>query len=128
MGAPHAQTSVRRLFLALVAAFLLASLGLTPDARAAPSGPASGRSLAVSVPPEPTVVRPGSAAKIPIRVLNPGHSLVTATITAREVRLLDDGVVRVGTGPDPAWQGRVSFTPSIGKQWISRLIALQPGA
>jgi hypothetical protein len=38
---------------------------------------------------------------------------VTATITGRQVRLLDNGVVRVDAGPDPTWQGRVGFTPSL---------------
>jgi hypothetical protein len=113
MGAPQAQTGVRRLFPALVAALALALLGPVAAARAAPPGAAPGRSLAVSVPPEPTVVHPGETARIPIRVLNPGRQSVTVTITARQVRLLDDGVVRVGTGPDPAWEGRVAFTPSL---------------
>ena len=112
-GAAQSRSGVRRLFPALVAGLALALLGATAAARAAPLGAASGRSLAVSVPPEPTAVRPGETASIPIRVLNPGHQPVTATITAREVRLLDDGVVRVGAGPDPAWRGRVSFTPSL---------------
>ena len=101
------------MFSALVAVLALVLLGATAAALAAPSGAAPGRSLAVSVPPEPTVVHPGETARIPIRVLNPGHQPVTATITGREVRLLDDGVVRVGAGPDPAWRGRVGFTPSL---------------
>jgi hypothetical protein len=100
----------------LVAGLAVALLSPTVAARAAatsPAGAAPGRSLAVSVPPEPTAVRPGETARIPIRVLNPGHQPVTATITGREVRLLDDGVARMGTGPDPTWQGRVGFTPSL---------------
>jgi hypothetical protein len=96
-----------------VAALALALL-IPAAALAAPSAAAEpGRSLAVSVPPEPTQVHPGQTARIPIRVLNPGHQPLTATITARQVKLLDDGVVRVGTGPDPAWQGRVGFTPAV---------------
>jgi len=113
-GVPKARTGAQRLSATLVAALAVALASPTAAAAPAPSGGAeTGRSLAVSVPPEPTAVRPGETTRIPIRVLNPGHRPVTATITGREVRLLDNGVVRVGAGPDPAWQDRVRFTPSL---------------
>ena len=83
------------MFSALVAVLALVLLGATAAALAAPSGAAPGRSLAVSVPPEPTVVHPGETASIPIRVLNPGHQPVTATITGRQVRLPAQGYADV---------------------------------
>src|SRR6478609_7968174 len=88
------------------------ALALVAVASAAPAAAASmppQRTLAVSVPPEPTQVRPGQAAMIPIRVINAGSRSVEVTVTSRGVDLGDDGAVHIEDKPDPRWQGRVSF-------------------
>ena len=72
----------------------------------------AGRSLAVSVPPEPTPAPTGTTAHVPIRVLNPGSEPVSVTITPRPVRLGNNGQVSVTGRTDPTWQGRVHIEPS----------------
>jgi hypothetical protein len=77
-----------------------------PAARAADD---LGRSLAVSVPADPTRAEPGRASTVAVRVLNPGSSAVTVTITGRGVDLGEDGSVRIEESADPLWRGRVTF-------------------
>jgi hypothetical protein len=94
----------------LVAAALTA-LSLTawvPSATASDRG-GGPRSLAVSVPPEPTPIEPGARGSIPVRVVNPGARQVTVTIAGRGVELGDNGAVRMAPGPDPQWNGLVSI-------------------
>jgi hypothetical protein len=68
-----------------------------------------GRTLAVSVPPVPTLVAPGGTAAVPIRIVNPGTTPVTVTLAGRQIELGDNGSVRLIDGPDPLWNGRVDF-------------------
>ena len=100
-------TTSRGAFSKLIAAAFatVAALGFAP----ASAAPATSRSLAVSVPPEPTTILPGGTAVIPLRVLNPGSSPVTVTITGRGVDLGDNGEMTLAAGLDPRWQGRVGF-------------------
>jgi len=69
----------------------------------------AGRSLAVSVPAEPPMVRPGEVSSIPIRVVNPGDAPVVVRITGRAVRFGDNGKVTLTDAPDPMWSNRVTF-------------------
>lgn len=82
-----------------------------PAAALAATGPAP-RGLAVSVPPEPAPAPKGTTQRIPIRVVNPGAKPVSVTISQRQVHLGDDGSVSIGTGADPVWGSRVTFTPA----------------
>jgi hypothetical protein len=108
---PRVPRWVRILRRSTAAAFaaMAASVAVVP----AWAAPAQGRSLAVSVPPEPTPIAPGEAATIPIRVLNPGPQPVTVTVTGRQVELGDNGSVAIGAQPDPRWQNRVVFPTSL---------------
>jgi hypothetical protein len=94
-----------RALAAVTAVAAIVSGGFT----SASGAPGAGRSLAVSVPPEPTPIVAGGIATIPIKVLNPGNRPVTVTITNRGVELGDNGAVTIGAGPDPRWQGQVVF-------------------
>jgi len=89
----------------------MAMVAAGPTTALAASRPAP-RSLAVSVPPEPTPAPKGATQRIPIRVVNPGNQPVSATISQRRLRLGDNGRVSIGTGADPIWGSRVSFAPS----------------
>ena len=100
----------QRRWLAVVAAGLAMAV-VGPAAALAATGPAP-RGLAVSVPPEPAPAPKGETQRIPIRVVNPGNQPVSATISQRQIRLGDNGEVTVGTGADPVWGSRVTFTPS----------------
>ncbi len=97
--------------LTVVAAVGLAMVVAGPTAALAATGPAP-RGLAVSVPPEPAPAPKGATQRIPIRVVNPGSQPVSATISQRQVHLGDNGQVTIGTGADPVWGSRVTFTPS----------------
>jgi hypothetical protein len=101
---------------------VLALIGVTSAMAAPPKG---ARPLAVSVPSEPTQAPKGTTVRIPIRVVNPGTQAVTVTITPRQVLLLSNGQVSMGTDADPRWQGRVQFAPdtaTIGPQQFINVI------
>jgi hypothetical protein len=93
----------------LLATALLAAMA-TATAQAAGPKPVGGvRALAVSVPPDPVPIKPGSRAKTLVRVVNPNAAPVTVTIASRALSLGDDGKVSVGDGPDPRWDKSVKF-------------------
>src|SRR5579872_2319214 len=96
--------------MAIAASLVALPLGVSAASSPAPSstGP---RSIAVSVPPDATSLTPGETATIPIRVLNPGASPVTVTVTGEGITLGDDGRTAFTGKPDPLWAGRTGFPP-----------------
>jgi hypothetical protein len=104
----------------------LAMVVWSPRAIAAAPSP-SGRELAVSLPAEPTTAPKGATVRTPIRVVNPGDTPVTVTITQRQVLLGDNGQARMGAGADPLWRGRVTFQPataSLGARQYANVIVV----
>ena len=73
------------------------------------SGLTRPRSIAVSVPPDAVTLKPGEAAAIPIRVVNPGASPVTVTVKSQGITLGDNGTTAFTGRPDPLWAGRTAF-------------------
>lgn len=96
--------------MAIAAGFVAIPLGVS--AASSPSTSAtSPRSIAVSVPPDATSLTPGETATIPIRVLNPGASPVTVTVTGEGISLGDNGRTEFTGTSDPLWAGRADFPP-----------------
>jgi hypothetical protein len=56
-------------------------------------------------------LNPGESASIPIRVLNPGTSLVTVTVKSEGITLGDNGTTSFTGKPDPLWDARTAFPP-----------------
>ena len=97
---------------ALAAAFLIVASG-SMAAVAAPKPGGGPRPLAVSVPPDPTVITPGGSATILMRVVNPGTAPVSVTVSGRALIFGDNGRVTMGPRPDPQWQGLVDFPAGV---------------
>lgn len=100
------QRVARVLVLAITALAGFAGVGV---AVAAPPSQRTPRTLAVSVPPDATSIAPGQAGTIPVRIVNAGSVPIVVTMSQRGVTLADDGKVRIASGPDPRWRGRVEF-------------------
>ena len=94
--------------LAIAAVVGLAGMGMGAAA-AAPAAQDTPRTLAVSTPPDATPIAPGHAGTIPVRIVNGSSSAIVVTMSLRGVVLADDGKVRLATGPDPLWSGRVDL-------------------
>src|SRR4051794_37196062 len=89
-------------FVEVLLATALLAVMATATAQAMGPRPVGGlRALAVSVPPDPVAIKPGSRAKTLVRVVNPNDAPVTVTIESRALSLGDNGEVAVGGGPDP---------------------------
>lgn len=88
-------------------------VGATTFVGAAPAGAAEApiaagpRSLAVAVPPEAVVFRPGHATSVDVRVSNPGNADLIVSFQQRELELGDNGRVNVLNNPDPKWGSQV---------------------
>lgn len=97
--------------LAAVATVLATVLAVAGTAAAGgPAKAVSGsRALAVSVPADPVPAKPGHRVLTMIRVVNPNDFAVSIVIQGRALALGDDGMVAIGAGPDPRWDGRVHF-------------------
>jgi hypothetical protein len=81
-----------------------------PAAAATPSpSPSDGRSIAVSVPPDPVSMTPGHTSVVQMRVANPGDVPVRVTIVGRGLTLGDEGTITIQDGPDPLWDDNVAF-------------------
>ncbi len=101
----HTRTS---LIVALSVVLTFLAAGAMPAAAASlPAAPS--RSLAVSVPPDPVPVQPGSPTRTLVRILNPTATPITVTIDGRALALGDNGRVAIGAEPDPRWSGLVNF-------------------
>ena len=78
-----------------------------------PAGAAGGlggpRPLAVSVPAEPVLAKPGAPLHTFIRVLNPGRRPVLVKITSQQLILGNNGKVTVSPRPGPSWERRVGW-------------------
>ena len=101
--------------LTLLLMFAAAALAAAANTAWAADGakPLGGpRALAVSVPPDPVPVKPGSDTHTLIRVVNPNDESVLVTITSRSLVFGDDGKVALGAGPDPRWQRLAPFPAS----------------
>jgi hypothetical protein len=89
---------------------------MEPAALAAPPSPATpsaARSIAVSVPPEPTQIGPGQTSKVHVRVVNPATGPVTVAVTGRGLQFGDNGKLTMTDSPDPQWAGRVDFPAGV---------------
>ena len=96
---------------ALVIATILVNLS-TVGANAAgpsPSPTAPGRSIAVSVPPDPVQFKPGVPGVVQLRVVNPGTTSVRVSVVGRGLTLGDEGKIAINDGPDPLWADKVDF-------------------
>lgn len=107
-------TGQRQRFPARAAAITIAAVvgfaGLGMGAAAAAvAAPVTPRTLAVSTPPDATAIAPGRTGTIPVRIVNGSRAAIVVTMSPRGVVLADDGKVRLATGPDPLWSGRVDF-------------------
>jgi hypothetical protein len=105
----------RRRFAAVLLV-LVSFLASMSSAHAATGGakPVGGpRSLAVSVPPDPVAVKPGTSAKTLARVSNPTNAPVRVTVESRGLSLGDNGKVAVEAGPDPRWNSLVDFPKGV---------------
>jgi hypothetical protein len=93
-------------------AVFLASVGAAHAAAAAKpvGGP---RSLAVSVPPDPVAIKPGTSAKTLARISNPTNAPVKVTVVSRALSLGDNGKVAIEPGPDPRWSRLVDFPKGV---------------
>jgi hypothetical protein len=93
-------------------AALLASVGAAQAAASAKpvGGP---RSLAVSVPPDPLAIKPGTSAKTLARISNPTNAPVKVTVVSRALSLGNNGKVAIEPGPDPRWSTLVDFPKGV---------------
>jgi hypothetical protein len=95
-----------------VAAAMTVSLFLSlggASAYAAGSPAPAGRTIAVSVPPDPVSMSPGSTGIVNLRVVNPGRKRVRVNVVGRGLTLGNEGKVSINKGPDPLWANRVRF-------------------
>ncbi|MDP9233567.1 MAG: hypothetical protein M3P01_03335 [Actinomycetota bacterium] len=79
------------------------------SAYAAGTSPKAGRSIAVSVPPDPVSLKPGQVGRLHLRVVNPGPTPVRVTIEGRGLTLGDQGKIAIDKTSDPLWDHRVLF-------------------
>jgi len=94
----------------VVALIAVLNLGGVSANAAGPSpSPAVGRSIAVSVPPDPVSLGPGQVGVVQLRVVNPGTTPVRVTIAGRGLTLGDEGKITINDGPDPLWGEAVRF-------------------
>jgi hypothetical protein len=77
----------------------------------AAASPTPGRSIAVSVPPDPVSLKAGHVGTVQLRVVNPGLAPVRVRIEGRALTLGNEGKVTVKDSPDPLWNNRVRFPP-----------------
>jgi len=95
---------------AVCALVAVASLPTVAASAAGPSAsPVAGRSIAVSVPPDPVPFQPGKSGVVKMRVVNPGTTPVRVRVTGRGLTLGDEGKITINDGPDPMWGDRVQF-------------------
>ncbi len=97
----------KRLAFALATAMIAVAAGTGAGVAAVQA--ATSRSIAVGVPTDPVLVRPGEASELPIRVINPGATAVTVMVKGEGIRLGNDGHVALTGRPDPEWSTRASF-------------------
>jgi hypothetical protein len=92
----------------MVAMAAVASLPAA-GANAAEPSPSAGRSIAVSVPPDPVSLTPGKVGVVQLRVVNPGNTPVRVRVIGRGLTLGDEGKITINDGPDPMWGDKVDF-------------------
>ena len=71
--------------VALIGVFSLG--GVSANAADPSPSPSVGRSIAVSVPPDPVSLGPGQVGVVQLRVVNPGTTPVRVTVTGRGLTL-----------------------------------------
>jgi hypothetical protein len=79
------------------------------SAYAAGSSGSAGRSIAVSVPPDPISLSPGKTGIVRLRIVNPGPKRVRVNVVGRGLTLGDEGKVSIDKGPDPLWADKAHF-------------------
>ena len=115
MRSRRAENTVRVLLTrsaALVIAAVLVNLSTVGANAADPSPPPSsdpGRSIAVSVPPDPVQFKPGETGVVQLRVVNPGTDSVRVKVIGRGLTLGDEGKIAINDGPDPLWGDKADF-------------------
>jgi hypothetical protein len=95
----------------IAATCLLTAAAAQATAAAKPVG--GPRSLAVSVPPDPVAIKPGTSAKTLARISNPTNTPVKVTVESRALSLGDNGKVSIGADPDPRWSTLVDFPKGV---------------
>ena len=108
---PGAPGWLRLAVVLALAAFLGSASVAQATAAAKPVG--GPRSLAVSVPPDPVAIKPGTSAKTLARISNPTDAPVKVTVESRVLSLGDNGKVAIGAEPDPRWSTLVDFPKGV---------------
>jgi len=83
--------------------------GVSANAADPSPSPSVGRSIAVSVPPDPVSLGPGQVGVVQLRVVNPGTTPVRVRVIGRGLTLGDEGEITINDGPDPLWGDEVHF-------------------
>lgn len=111
MGSRRVGVGIRHLLIysTAMAVVLVAVSSLGAVRAYAAASPSPGRSIAVSVPPDPVSLKPGHVGTVQLRVVNPGLSPVRVKVTGRGLILGNEGKVTIKSTPDPLWQNRVNF-------------------
>jgi hypothetical protein len=91
----------------MVITILVSLVGASAYAAGSPGS--AGRSIAVSVPPEPVSLSPGKTGIVRLRVVNPGHTRVRVSVVGRGLTLGNEGKVAINKGPDPLWANKTHF-------------------
>ena len=104
-----ARGGVKLVLLVTLAAAALAAAASSAFAGGGATGIGGPRAIAVSVPPDPVPVKPGTVTHTLIRVVNPNDRSILVTITSRRLVFGDNGKVALGAGPDPRWRRLAPF-------------------
>jgi hypothetical protein len=99
----------RQLRWGAVAAIVVVGVGGFARPAAGAGGLGGPRPLAVSVPGEPVLAKPGAPLHTFIRVLNAGRRPVLVRITSQQLILGNNGKVTVSSRPGPSWERRVGW-------------------
>ena len=99
---------MRTAFGGLLVMLLLvtACVGSVAPARAASSD------LAVSYPPDPIPIKPGTQTTFTLRVADVGKDPMTVTIVSRQVKLSANGQTQFMDSPDPLFAGGTRIVPA----------------
>ena len=109
MGAHATGRILRPVLVGLGAAVAVVSPVLATSSFATMRAAVRARPLAVSVPADAAMLRPGATTTLPLRVVNAGSGAIRVTLSGRAIEFGDNGRVTMSARSDPRWAGRVSF-------------------